>query len=46
VVVTRLPHGVNVQYTAVLGSKDNFKPALQALASDHQFHTARQHNTV
>jgi hypothetical protein len=45
-VVTLLPHGVNVQYTAVLGSKDDFKPALQALASDHQFHTARQQSVV
>jgi hypothetical protein len=45
-VMTLLPRGVNMHYTAVLGSKDDFKPALQALASDHQFHTARQPSVV
>jgi len=36
-----MPHGVNVSYTAVLGSKDVFTPALWALAVEHQLPTAR-----
>ena len=36
----RMPHGVNVSYTAVLGSKETFTPALWALAVEHELPTA------
>lgn len=41
-----LAHGVNVHYTAVLGSKDDFKPALWALAVKHELPTARNRSVV
>jgi len=41
-----MAHGVNVNYTAVLGSKDAFKPALWALAVEHDLPTARNRSVV
>ena len=41
-----MAHGVNVHYTAVLGSKEDFKPALWALAVAHQLPTACNRSTV
>jgi hypothetical protein len=41
-----MAHGVNVNYTAVLGSKDAFKPALWALAVQHDLPTARHRSVV
>lgn len=41
-----MAHGVNVNYTAVLGSKDAFTPALWALAVEHQVPTARKRACV
>lgn len=41
-----MAHGVNVHYTAVLGSKDEFTPALWALAVEQHVPTARQHASV
>jgi len=41
-----LAHGVNVHYTAVLGTKDDFKPALWALAVQHDLPTARKRSVV
>ena len=41
-----MAHGVNVNYTAVLGSKDDFKPALWALAVQHNLPTARNRSVV
>jgi hypothetical protein len=41
-----MAHGVNVNYTAVLGSKDAFKPALWALAVQHDLPTARHQSVV
>jgi hypothetical protein len=41
-----MAHGVNVHYTAVLGSKDDFKPALWALAVQHDLPTARNRSVV
>lgn len=41
-----MAHGVNVDYTAVLGSKDDFTPALWALAVEHQIPTARKRASV
>lgn len=41
-----MAHGVNVNYTAVLGSKDAFKPALWALAVQHDLPTARNRSVV
>lgn len=41
-----MAHGVNVHYTAVLGSKDAFTPALWALAVEHQIPTARKRACV
>ena len=41
-----MAHGVNVHYTAVLGSKDDFQPALWALAVDHNIPTARHCSVV
>lgn len=37
-----LAHGVNLHYTAVLGSKADFTPALWALAVEHDLPTARE----
>lgn len=41
-----MAHGVAVHYTAVLGSKDEFKPALWALAVQHDLPTARNRSVV
>ena len=41
-----MAHGVNVHYTAVLGTKDDFKPALWALAVHHALPTARNRSVV
>jgi hypothetical protein len=41
-----MAHGVNVNYIAVLGTKDDFKPALWALAVQHQLPTARNRSVV
>ena len=41
-----MAHGINVNYTAVLGSKDDFKPALWALAVYHSLPTARNRSVV
>ena len=41
-----MAHGVNVHYTAVLGSKDVFKPALWALAVQHDLPTAQNRSVV
>ena len=41
-----MAHGVNVHYTAVLGAKDAFKPALWALAVQHDLPTARHRSVV
>ncbi len=37
-----MAHGVDVHYTAVLGSKDAFMPALWALAVEHELPTAKE----
>ena len=41
-----MAHGVNVHSTAVVGSKDDFLPALWALAVDHNLPPARQCSMV
>lgn len=41
-----MAHGVNVHYTAILGSKEDFKPALWALAVQHDLPTARNRSVV
>lgn len=41
-----MAHGVNVDYTAVLGTKDDFTPALWALAVKRQVPTALKRSTV
>ena len=41
-----MAHGVNVHYTAVLGSKEAFKPALWALAVHHNLPTAHKRSVV
>jgi len=41
-----MAHGVNVHYTAILGTKENFKPALWALAVQHDLPTARHRSVV
>jgi hypothetical protein len=41
-----MAHGVNVNYTAVLGTKDDFTPALWALAVQHNLPTARNRSVV
>ena len=41
-----MAHGVNVGYTAVLGTKDAFNPALWALAVQHELPTARNRSVV
>jgi hypothetical protein len=43
---TEMAHGVNVHYTAVLGTKDEFRPALWALALEHDIPTARHCSVV
>ena len=39
-------HGINVHYTAVLGSKEDFTPVLWALAVQHDLPTARNRSVV
>jgi hypothetical protein len=41
-----MAHGVNVHYTAVLGTKEDFRPALWALAVQHDVPTARNRCVV
>lgn len=41
-----MAHGVNVHYTAVLGSKEEFTPALWALAVDNNVPTARERAVI
>ncbi len=41
-----MAHGVNVRYSAVLGTKDKFAPALWALALAHDLPTARERSVV
>lgn len=41
-----MAHGVNVHYTAILGTKDEFRPALWALAVQQNLPTARNRSVV
>jgi hypothetical protein len=41
-----MAHGVNVHYTAVLGSKEMFRPALWALAVAHDVPTAKERAVI
>lgn len=41
-----MAHGVDVHYTAIVGSKDAFRPALWALAVQHDLPTARNRSVV
>jgi hypothetical protein len=41
-----MAHGVNVHYTAVLGSKSEFTPALWALAVHHDVPTAKERGFI
>lgn len=41
-----MAHGVNLHYTAVLGSKEAFTPALWALAVEHDLPTAKDRAVV
>lgn len=41
-----MAHGVNIHYTAVLGTKDEFTPALWALAVEQNLPTARKRASV
>lgn len=41
-----MAHGVTVHYTAILGTKDEFRPALWALAVQHHLPTARNRSVV
>lgn len=41
-----MAHGVDIHYTAILGSKDQFTPALWALAVDHNLPTAKERAVV
>ncbi|MBZ0278001.1 MAG: hypothetical protein K8I60_17775 [Anaerolineae bacterium] len=41
-----MAHGVNVHYTAVLGTKEAFTPALWALAVEHAVPTARDRAVI
>jgi hypothetical protein len=41
-----MAHGVNVQYTAVLGSKEAFTPALWALVVQHELPTAQERAVI
>lgn len=41
-----MAHGVNGHYTAVLGSKDAFTPALWALAVEHELPTAKERAVI
>jgi len=42
----KIAHGVNVHYTAVLGTKADFTPALWALAVEHDLPTAHKRSVV
>jgi len=42
----QMAHGARVHYTAVLGSKDDFRPALWALAAQEDLPTARNRSVV
>ena len=42
----QIAHGTHVQYTAILGSKEDFKPAFWALAVQHNLPTARNRSVV
>ena len=41
-----MAHGVDIHYTAILGSKDDFTPALWALAVEHDLPTATERAVV
>jgi len=41
-----MAHGVDIHYTAILGSKDDFTPALWALAVEHDLPTAKERAVV
>lgn len=41
-----MAHGINVHYTAILGTKDDFKPALWALAVQQNLPTSRNRSVV
>jgi hypothetical protein len=41
-----MAHGVNLHYTAVLGSKDSFTPALWALAVQHELPMAKERAVI
>lgn len=41
-----MAHGVKVHYTAVLGTKEDFTPALWALAVQHQLPTAKERAVI
>lgn len=41
-----MAHGINVHYTATLGTKEDFIPALWALAVHHKLPTARHRSSV
>lgn len=41
-----MAQGVNVHYTAILGTKEDFKPAFWALAVQHDLPTARNRSVV
>lgn len=41
-----MAHGVNLHYTAVLGTKDAFTPALWALAVQHELPTAKERAVI
>ena len=45
-VLDEMAHGTQMHYTAVLGSKDDFRPALWALAVQHDLPTARNRSVV
>ena len=42
----KMAHGVNVHYTAILGTKEAFQPVLWALAVQHNLPTARNRSVV
>jgi len=44
--IDEMAHGVNVHYTAVLGNREDFTPALWALAVKHHVPTAKERAVV
>jgi len=44
--LAEMAHGVNIHYSAVLGSKDAFTPALWALAVQHELPTAKERAVI